>query len=142
MKTFMANAGNITRKWYIIDAAGQPLGRVASKAAFMLQGKHKPTYTPHVDTGDHIIIINCAQAVLTGHKLDQKFYHHHSGYVGGLKSIPYRQLMQKKADFAMSEAVRGMVPHTRLGRAMMKKLRVYNDANHLQEAQMPEVITL
>jgi large subunit ribosomal protein L13 len=139
MSTFMANAGNVERKWYIVDAAGVPLGRVATQVAILLRGKHKPTFTPHVDTGDGVIVINCKDAVLTGKKLDQKMYRHHSGYPGGLKETPYRRIMEKRPEFAMYEAVRRMLPKNRLGRKMIKKLRVYADDQHKQEAQQPEV---
>ena len=137
MSTFMANAGNVERKWYIIDAAGLPLGRVATQVAILLRGKHKPTFTPHVDTGDGVIVINCKDAVLTGKKLDQKMYRHHSGYPGGLKETPYRRIMEKRPEFAMYEAVRRMLPKNRLGKQMITKLRVYADDKHTQEAQQP-----
>jgi large subunit ribosomal protein L13 len=133
----MANAGNVERKWYIIDAAGLPLGRVATQVATLLRGKHKPTFTPHVDTGDGVIVINCKDVVLTGKKLDQKMYRHHSGYPGGLKETPYRRIMEKRPEFAMYEAVRRMLPKNRLGRKMIKKLRVYAADQHKQEAQTP-----
>ena len=139
MTTFMANAQNVERKWYILDAAGKPLGRVATQAAMLLRGKHKPTFTPHVDTGDGVIVINCKDAVLTGKKLDQKMYRHHSGYPGGLKETPYRRIMEKRPEFAMYEAIRRMLPKNRLGRKMIKKLRVYADDQHKQEAQQPIV---
>ncbi len=139
MTTFMANAQNVERKWYILDAAGKPLGRVATQAATLLRGKHKPTFTPHVDTGDGVIVINCKDAVLTGKKLDQKMYRHHSGYPGGLKETPYRRIMEKRPEFAMYEAIRRMLPKNRLGRKMIKKLRVYADDQHNQEAQQPIV---
>ena len=137
MSTFMANAGNVERKWYIIDAAGLPLGRIATQVATLLRGKHKPTFTPHVDTGDGVIVINCKDIVLTGKKLDQKMYRHHSGYPGGLKETPYRRIMEKRPEFAMYEAVRRMLPKNRLGRKMIKKLRVYAGDQHKQEAQTP-----
>ncbi len=140
MKTFMANPAQVERKWYVIDASGMALGRVASAAAAILRGKNKPIFTPHVDTGDHVIIINAEKAVLTGRKLDQKLYCHHSGYVGGLKQTPYRQLMQNKPEFAMKEAVRGMLPHTPLGKNMLTKLRVYRGPEHEQQAQRPEAL--
>jgi len=142
MKTFMANAANVSSQWYVVDAAGLPLGRVASQVAFILRGKHKPTFTPHVDTGDHVIVINADKAVLTAKKLDQKMYKTHSGYVGGLKEIPYRQLMQKKPELAMYEAVQGMLPKNALGRKMIKKLRVYRGAEHQHEAQMPQELEI
>lgn len=140
MKTYMANAQTVERKWYIVDAAGMPLGRLASRVAAVLRGKHKPTFTPHVDTGDHVIVINCEKAVLTGKKLDDKYYRYHTGYIGGLKEIPYRKLMETKADIAVYEAVKGMLPKNSLGRTMIKKLRVYKGAEHNQQAQKPEVL--
>ena len=142
MKTFMAKPESVERKWYIIDAAGLPLGRVASQAAAILRGKNKATFTPHVDTGDHVIIVNCGQALLTGKKLDKKFYRYHTGHIGGLKEIQYKKLMEEKPEFAMQIAVKGMLPKNSLGRAMFKKLRTYSGAEHKHEAQKPEVITL
>lgn len=138
MKTFMANAGNVSRKWYVVDADGKVLGRLASQIASILRGKHKPTYTPHVDTGDHVIVVNADKVKLTGNKLDKKVYTYHTGYVGGLKEVPYRVLMQKKSDFAVREAVRRMLPNTPLGRAQLRKLRVYKGPEHTQQAQKPE----
>ncbi|MDA8195531.1 MAG: 50S ribosomal protein L13 [Thermaerobacter sp.] len=137
MPTYMARPADVVRKWYVIDAAGQPLGRVATAAAHILRGKHKPTYTPHIDTGDFVIIVNVDKVVLTGRKLDQKIYFHHSGYQGGLKEVVYRRLLEKKPEFAMEKAVRGMLPHTRLGRAMFKKLKVYRGGEHPHLAQQP-----
>ena len=142
LKTFMANAQTVERKWYVVDATGKTLGRLASQVAAILRGKNKPTFTPHVDTGDHVIIINSDKVVLTGAKLDKKFYYKHSGYPGGLKAISYRHLMEKKSDFAVYEAVRGMLPHNSLGRAMLKKLRVYKGAEHPHEAQQPEALEI
>ena len=142
MKTFMANAGTVSSQWYVVDAAGLPLGRVASQVAAILRGKHKPTFTPHVDTGDHVIVINAEKVVLTAKKLDQKMYKHHSGYVGGLKEIPYRQLMQKKPEMAMYEAIQGMLPKNTLGRKMIKKLRVYRGSEHNHEAQQPQALEI
>ncbi|MCL4351237.1 MAG: 50S ribosomal protein L13 [Firmicutes bacterium] len=138
MSTYMARPKDFERKWYVIDAEGIPLGRVATAAATLLRGKHKPIYTPHLDTGDHVIIINAEKVVLTGRKLDQKIYFHHSGYEGGLKRTVYRQLMLKKPDFVVEKAVRGMLPHNRLGRAMFKKLKVYRNGEHPHQAQQPE----
>ncbi|AEJ38570.1 50S ribosomal protein L13 [Sulfobacillus acidophilus TPY] len=135
----MARPAEVTRKWYVIDAAGQPLGRVATAAASILRGKHKPTYTPHIDTGDFVIVINADQVVLTGRKLDQKIYYHHSGYEGGLKKTIYRHLLQKKPEFVMEKAIRGMLPKNRLGRAMFRKLKVYKGSEHPHQAQQPEV---
>ncbi len=137
--TQMAKAHEVERKWYIIDAAGKPLGRVATEVARLLRGKHKPIFTPHVDTGDHVIVINAEKAVLTGNKLQQKKYYRHSGYPGGLKSIGYDVLMRQKPELAMYQAVKGMLPHNRLGRSILKKLRVYRDDKHTQEAQRPEM---
>ncbi|MDW7739629.1 MAG: 50S ribosomal protein L13 [Bacillota bacterium] len=135
----MAKPHEINRRWYVIDAAGRPLGRVATEAARLLRGKHKPEFTPHLDTGDHVIILNASQVVLTGRKLEQKNYYRHSGYPGGLKKIPYEVLMATKPEKAVYEAVRGMLPHNRLGRAMLKKLRVYRDDQHSHQAQQPVV---
>ena len=140
MSTFMANKANIERKWYILDAAGKPLGKTAVRAADILRGKNKPTFTPNADCGDNVIIINAAKAVLTGKKGEQKFYRHHSGWVGGLKETPYRILMQQKPELAMHEAVRGMMPKNTLSRASMKRLHIYADANYEQQAQKPVVL--
>ena len=137
MSTFMANKANIERKWYILDAAGKPLGKTAVRAADLLRGKTKPTFTPNADCGDHVIIINAGKAVLTGKKGEQKFYRHHSGWVGGLKETPYRILMQEKPELAMHEAVRGMMPKNTLSRASIKRLHIYADANYEQQAQKP-----
>lgn len=142
MKTFMAKPQEVERKWYVVDASGKTLGRLASEVAKILRGKHKPIYTPHVDTGDHVIIINAEKVQLTGKKLDQKVYRRHSRYPGGMKEITYRQLMKTKPDFAVYEAVRGMLPHNSLGRKMIKKLRVYAGPNHNHEAQKPEMLEI
>ena len=142
MKTFMANPANVERKWFLVDASNMPLGRLASQVADILSGKNKPEYTPHVDTGDHVIVINSDKLVLTGNKLRDKKHYHHTGFVGGLKTVGYDELMRTKSDFVVSEAVKGMLPKNSLGRKMIKKLRVYKDANHNHEAQKPEVITL
>ena len=142
MSTFLQKPETVERKWYVIDAAGKPLGRVAAKAAVLLNGKHKVTYTPNVDCGDHVVIINCDKAVLTGSKLDKKFYHHHTGWIGGMKSVNYRTLMATKADKAMYLAVEGMLPGNKLGAKAMTRLRVYKGAQHEQAAQKPEVIEL
>ena len=136
----MANKANIERKWYILDAAGQPLGKTAVKAADLLRGKGKPTYTPHADCGDYVIIINAAKAVLTGKKPQQKFYRTHSGWVGGLKETPYRILMQDKPELAMRVAVRGMMPRNTISKDSLKRLHVYADENHKQQAQKPEAL--
>ena len=137
--TTMPKAQEISRKWYIIDAAGRPLGRTASEAARILRGKHKPIFTPHIDTGDFVIIINADQAILTGKKLDQKMYYHHSGYPGGLKEVKYKDLMAKKPVLAVEKAVKGMLPHNSLGRATAKKLKVYAGSEHPHAAQKPEI---
>ena len=137
--TYSPKAGEIERKWYVIDATDKSLGRVATEVARLLRGKHKPTYTPNQDVGDHVIVINCKDAVLTGHKLDQKMYRHHSGFIGGMKETPARVMMDKTPEKAMYLAVKGMLPHTRLGRQMIKKLRVYAGNEHDNAAQKPEV---
>lgn len=142
MSTTLAKPTEVDRKWYIIDAAGKPLGRVAATAATLLRGKHKVTYTPNVDCGDHVIIINCDKAVLTGNKLDQKFYRRHTGWVGGLKEINYRTLMAKQADKAMTLAIKGMVPSNTLGRTALTRLRTYKGAEHKHVAQNPQDYTL
>ena len=138
----MANAETVERKWYVVDADGMTLGRLASQVAAILRGKNKPTFTPHVDTGDHVIVINAAKVVLTGKKLDQKVYYHHSGYAGGLKETKYRKLMAEKPEFAVKHAVIGMLPKGPLGRQMARKLRVYAGAEHEHEAQKPVVLEL
>lgn len=136
--TFMARGKNIVRKWYVLDATGLPLGRLASEAARLLKGKHKPEYTPHVDTGDHVIIINARNVVLTGRKPQQKFYYRHSGHPGGLKKIRYDEFLAQKPEKAVFLAVKRMLPSNRLGRAMLKKLRVYTGPEHPHQAQQPE----
>ncbi len=140
MKTYMAHAETVERKWYVVDAAGLPLGRLATKVASVLRGKHKPTFTPNVDTGDFVIVINTDKVVLTGKKLEDKFYRYHTGYIGGLKEIPYKKLMAEKSDLAVYEAVKGMLPKNSLGRVMLKKLRVYKGAEHNHAAQKPETL--
>ena len=142
MKTFMAKAEEVKRKWYVVDAEGKPLGRLASEVAKVLRGKHKPDYTPHVDTGDHVIILNAEKVVLTGKKLDNKIYRHHSLYPGGLKEIKYRQFMATKPEKAVELAVKGMLPKNSLGRAMFRKLKVYKGGKHNHQAQMPEVLEI
>lgn len=141
MKTFMAKPG-APRKWYVVDADGMVLGRMASQVASILRGKNKPTYTPHVDTGDHVIVINASKVVLTGRKLQQKMHYSHSGYIGGLKVTPYSKLMATKPEFVIKEAVRGMLPKNVLGRSMLTKLRVYSGPEHKQQAQQPEALAL
>jgi len=138
----MAKAESIERKWYVLDAEGQVLGRLASQAASILRGKNKPIFTPHVDTGDYVIIINASKVVLTGKKLDQKIYYKHSGYVGGLKQTPYRKLLAAKPEFVIKHAVVGMLPKGPLGRQMAKKLRVFAGAEHDHAAQQPELLAL
>lgn len=138
MSTFMENSSTVQRKWYIIDAAGRPLGRTATVAASILRGKTKPTFTPHADCGDHVIIINCKDAVLTGNKLLQKFYRRHSGYIGGLKEVQAKKMMELKPELAMYTAIKGMLPANTLGRKSLTRLRVYKDQNHNNEAQKPE----
>ena len=142
MKTYMAKAETVERKWYVVDAAGMPLGRLASQVASVLRGKNKPTFTPNVDTGDFVIVINTDKAVLTGKKLENKFYRYHTGYIGGLKEIPYKKMMEEKSDLAVYEAVKGMLPKNSLGRTMLKKLKVYKGAEHNHAAQKPEVLKL
>jgi large subunit ribosomal protein L13 len=142
VKTFMANSQNVERKWYVIDAEGQVLGRVASRVASILRGKNKPTFTPHVDTGDHVIVINVDKMVLTGNKLDQKFYYRHTQHPGGLKAVSYRHLMADKPEQALQLAVKGMLPKNSLGRAMIKKLRIYQGAEHNHQAQKPEALEI
>ena len=142
MKTYMAKGESIERKWYVIDAQGLVLGRLASEVAKILSGKNKPIYTPHVDTGDHVIILNCDKVVLTGNKLDKKVHRHHTMHIGGLKEINYRLLMEKKPEFAVYEAIRGMLPKNSLGRQMIKKLRVYKGAEHNHQAQNPQTLEL
>ena len=139
MSTFMANKGNIVRKWYILDAAGKPLGKTATVAATLLRGKHKPEFTPNADCGDFVIIINAEKAVLTGKKLDQKFYRTHSGYVGGLKETKYRKLMQEKPELAMKLAVRGMMPRNIITKDSLTRLKVFRGPEHIHAAQKPEL---
>ncbi len=141
MSSYMANPQNVNRSWFIIDAAGKPLGRVAAQAASILRGKHLPTFTPHVDCGDHVIIINADKAVLTGKKLEQKTRYYHTGYVGGLKEIKYSDLMRKNPEKAMMMAVNGMLPNTTIGRKALTRLRVYSGADHKHAAQMPKMWT-
>jgi large subunit ribosomal protein L13 len=137
--TYSLKKSEIESKWYIIDAANKPLGRVASEAAKLLRGKHKPTYTPNIDNGDHVIILNCNDIVLTGHKLDQKIYRHHSGYIGGMKETTAREMLAKSPEKMMMLAIKGMLPKNSLGRQMLKKVRVYVGNEHENIAQKPEV---
>ena len=141
MSTYMAKVETVERKWYVIDAANKPLGRVAVAAANILRGKHRPEFTPHVDCGEFVIIINAEKAILTGKKLDQKYYRRHTGYIGGLKEVQYKTLMATKPELAMELAVKGMLPHNTLGAQELTRLRVYKDANHVHEAQKPEAWT-
>jgi large subunit ribosomal protein L13 len=142
MKTFMANAATIERKWYVVDAEGKTLGRLAAEVAKVLRGKHKPTFTPHVDTGDHVIIINAAKVALTGKKLVQKTYFRHSGYPGGTTFTPAGQMLESKPERVLELAVRGMLPKNSLGRQMYRKLQVYRGAEHPHAAQLPEVLEI
>ena len=142
MSTFMANKGNIQRKWYVLDAAGKPLGKTAVTAATILRGKHKPEYTPHADCGDFVIVINAEKAVLTGKKLEQKYYRTHSGYVGGLKETKYRLLMQQKPELAVRLAVRGMMPRNIVTKDSLTRLKIYRGDSHPHAAQKPETWTV
>lgn len=138
MSTYMPKKGDITRNWYVLDAAGKPLGKVAAEAATLLRGKHKPTFTPNADCGDHVIIINAAQVVLTGNKLNQKMYYHHTGYIGNMKEVKYSTLMKTKPEFAVTKAVKCMIPDSVIGREALTRLRVYAGAEHKHAAQKPE----
>ncbi|MBO5884536.1 MAG: 50S ribosomal protein L13 [Clostridia bacterium] len=142
MKTFMEKPENVERKWYVIDASNMALGRLASQVADILTGKNKVTYTPHVDTGDHVIVLNSDKVILTGKKLEQKMLRHHTGYAGGLKEMDYKTVMATKSDVAVSHAVKGMLPKNKLGRKAFARLRVYKDATHNHEAQKPETVEL
>ena len=142
MKTFMANPAEIDRKWYVIDAQGQTLGRLASEVASILRGKNKPVFTPNVDTGDYVIVINAEKIKVTGRKLDQKIYYHHSDYVGGMKATPLKEKLAKKPEQVIELAVKGMLPKGPLGRQMFTKLPVYAGPEHKHAAQKPEVLTL
>lgn len=137
MKTFMAKPAEVERKWYVVDATDMVLGRLASQVAMVLRGKNKPTFTPNVDTGDYVIIINADKVRLTGKKLEQKYYRYHTGYVGGLKEVQYKKLMDEKPEFVVYKAVKGMLPKNSIGRQMIKKLHVYAGSEHQQQAQMP-----
>ena len=141
MKTFMANPAKIDRKWYVVDAEGQTLGRLASEVAKVLRGKNKPEYTPHVDTGDYVIVINAEKVKVIGKKMDQKVYHHHSAYVGGMKEVTLKEKMAKKPEQVIELAVKGMLPKGPLGRQMYTKLHVYAGSEHKHQAQKPEVLT-
>ncbi|QUH25472.1 50S ribosomal protein L13 [Serpentinicella alkaliphila] len=140
MKSYMAKPNEVEKKWYIVDAEGKSLGRLSSEVAKILRGKHKPEYTPHVDSGDFVIVLNAEKVVLTGKKLDQNFYTYHTGHPGGLKEISFRRMLQEKPEQLVYHAVKGMLPKTRLGRQMLKKLRVYTGTTHIHEAQQPEAL--
>lgn len=140
MATFMANKDTVARKWYVIDAAGVPLGKTAAKAAHILNGKHRVDYTPHVDCGDFVVIVNAEKAILTGKKLEQKKYYHHSGYIGGLKEVSYKTLMATKPELAMQLAVKGMLPKNSIGRKSFTRLKIYRGTEHKHQAQKPEVL--
>ena len=142
MSTFMANKGNIERKWYVIDAAGKPMGKTAVAAADLLRGKRKVTYTPHADCGDNVIIINASKAILTGNKMEQKYYRTHSGWIGGLKETKARDMMEQRSDYAMELAVKGMLPKNTLGKSALTRLHLYKGAEHPHAAQKPEVWNL
>ncbi len=142
MSTFMANKGNIVRKWYVLDAAGKPLGKSAAAAANLLRGKLKPEYTPHADCGDFVIIINAEKAVLTGKKLEQKYYRTHSGWIGGLKEVQYSTLMRERPELAMKLAVRGMMPRNVISKDSMSRLKIYRGGEHEHAAQKPELWAL
>ncbi len=137
MSTYMAKVETLDRKWYVIDAAGKPLGRVAAEAAVILNGKHRADYTPHVDCGDYVIVINTDKAVLTGKKLTDKYYRHHSGYIGGLKEVQYKTLMATRSDLAMKLAVKGMLPKNSIGAKSLTRLKTFKGAEHNHEAQKP-----
>ncbi len=140
MKSFMASPSNIERKWYLVDAEGQTLGRLCTQIAMILRGKNKPTFTPHVDTGDYVVVVNAAKVAFTGKKLDQKIYYRHSEYVGGLKETTLREMLEKKPEKVVEMAVKGMLPKGALGKQMLTKLHVYAGPEHEQQAQKPEVL--
>lgn len=142
MKSFMASPSTVERKWYVVDAEGKTLGRLASEVANVLRGKKKPIYTPHIDTGDYVIVVNADRVVTTGKKLEQKKYYHHSEYVGGMKEATLKEMMQKKPEFVITHAVKGMLPKGPLGRQMLKKLHVYAGPEHNHAAQKPEVLDI
>ncbi|QZY54592.1 50S ribosomal protein L13 [Crassaminicella profunda] len=142
MKSFVAKPHEVERKWYVVDAEGKTLGRLASQVASILRGKNKPTYTPHVDTGDYVIIINAEKVEVTGKKMDQKMYRHHTGYVGHMKEMTYKQLLQKHPERIIEFAVKGMLPKNSLGRQMFKKLKVYSGVEHNHDAQKPEILDI
>lgn len=138
MSTYMPKAGDITRTWYVLDAEGKTLGALAAEAATLLRGKHKPTFAPHADCGDHVVIINAEKVVLTGKKLDQKMYYHHTGYIGNMKEVKYKDLMKTKPEFVVTKAIKGMLPDTTIGRKALTRLRVYRGPEHPHAAQQPQ----
>ena len=140
MSTYMAKAGEVERKWYVVDATDKPLGRLAVQVADLLRGKNKPTFTPHVDCGDFVIVTNIEKAVLTGKKAEQKFYYHHTGYIGHMKSVRYDELMETKPELAFQLAVKGMVPDNTIGRKALTRLHVYQGSEHKHQAQQPIVL--
>ncbi|MCR5797358.1 50S ribosomal protein L13 [Eubacterium xylanophilum] len=142
MKSYMASPSDVERKWYVVDAEGKTLGRLASEIANVLRGKNKPIYTPHIDTGDYVIVVNAEKVVTTGKKLNQKIYYHHSDYVGGMKETTLKEMLQKKPEFVMTHAVKGMLPKGPLGRQMLKKLHVYAGPEHNHAAQKPETLDI
>lgn len=142
MKTYSAKPSDITKEWLLVDAADVPLGRLATRVANLLRGKHKPTFTPHIDTGDFVVVVNAERVRLTGNKREGKIYYRHSGYIGGLKAVSYGRLMDTKPEFVIQKAVRGMLPHNKLGRAQLKKLKVYKGLQHKHEAQKPRMIKI
>lgn len=142
MKTYTAKPSDITKEWLLVDATDVPLGRLATRVADLLRGKHKPVFTPHIDTGDFVVVVNADKIRLTGNKRENKMYCRHSGYIGGLKAVNYGRLMDTKPEFVIQKAVRGMLPHNRLGRAQLKKLKVYAGAEHKHEAQKPRAIKI
>ncbi len=142
MGTYAAKPSDIRKEWLLLDATDVPLGRLATRIANLLRGKHKPTFTPHVDTGDFVIVVNAEKVRLTGNKIEKKQYYHHSGYVGGLKTIRYDRLMAEKPEFVIRKAVKGMLPHNRIGRAQLRKLKVYSGSEHKHEAQNPRAIKI
>lgn len=142
MKSFMASPSTVERKWYVVDAEGKTLGRLASEVANVLRGKNKPIYTPHIDTGDYVIVVNAEKVKVTGKKLEQKIYYHHSEYVGGMKETTLKEMMQKKPEFVITHAVKGMLPKGPLGRQMLKKLHVYAGPEHNHAAQKPETLDI
>ena len=142
MKSFMANPSTVERKWYVVDAEGKTLGRLASEVANVLRGKKKPIYTPHIDTGDYVIVVNAEKVKTTGKKLNQKIYYHHSEYVGGMKETTLKEMLQKKPEFVITHAVKGMLPKGPLGRQMLRKLHVYAGPEHKHEAQKPEAMEI